>query len=98
LKSEPFTQKFGHAPHGNLVSVQIVAEPASPKVIAIVQALQPWLPLTIKQLNQAGSVLREKKLVSGHKPLHEHFRQFPDFFKVLPPTGPARSVKLLKLP
>jgi hypothetical protein len=25
-----------------------------------------------------------------HKPLHEHFRQFPDFFKVLPPTGPAR--------
>jgi hypothetical protein len=33
-----------------------------------------------------------------HKRLHEHFRQFPDFFKVLPPTGPARSVKLLKLP
>lgn len=82
----------------SLGNVAAISEPVSPKVIAIVQALQPWLPLTVKQLNQAGSVLREKKLVSGHKPLHEHFRQFPDFFKVLPPTGPARSVKLLKAP
>ena len=64
----------------------------------MVQALQPWLPMTVKQLNQAGTVLREKKLVSGHKPLHEHFRQFPDVFKVLPLTGPARTVKLLKMP
>jgi len=89
---------FPAASQSNLASVQVVVEPPSPKLIAMVQALQPWLPQTVKQLNQAGSVLREKKLVSGHKPLHEHFRQFPEFFKVLPPTGPARSVKLLKLP
>jgi hypothetical protein len=70
----------------------------SRKAREMVQALQPWLPMTLKQLNQAGTVLREKKLVSGNKPLHEHFRQFPDVFKVLPSTGPARTVKLLKMP
>jgi len=74
------------------------AESVPPKAVAMVAALQPWLPLTVKQLNQVGTVLREKKLVSGSKPLHEHFRQFPEFFKVLPPTGPAQSVKLLKVP
>lgn len=79
-------------------SVRVDAPVAIHKAKAIVDALAPWLPDTVKQLNQAGSTLRQKKIVSGSKPLHEHFREFPDVFKVLPSTGPARSVRLLRRP
>ncbi|MEY4979469.1 MAG: hypothetical protein RLZZ352_1739 [Pseudomonadota bacterium] len=68
------------------------------KARALVNTLQPWLPDTVKQLQQIGSVLRERNLVTGNKPLHTHFRQFPGVFQVMPSTGAARMVKLLKLP
>lgn len=68
------------------------------KARALVDALQPWQPNTVKQLQQMGSALRERNLVSGNKPLHAHFRQFPGVFQVMPSTGAARMVKLLKRP
>lgn len=68
------------------------------KARALVDALQPWQPNTVKQLQQMGSALRERNLVSGNKPLHAHFRQFPGVFQVMPSTGAARMVKLLRRP
>lgn len=68
------------------------------KARALVDALQPWQPNTVKQLQQMGSALRERNLVSGNKPLHSHFRQFPGVFQVMPSKGAARMVKLLKRP
>ena len=74
------------------------AEPDLAKARALVDALQPWQPNTVKQLQQMGSALRERNLVSGNKPLHSHFRQFPGVFQVMPSTGAARMVKLLRRP
>ena len=68
------------------------------KARALVDALQPWQPNTVKQVQQMGSALRERNLVSGKKPLHTHFRRFPGVFQVMPSTGAARMVKLLKRP
>lgn len=75
-----------------------VAEPDLAKARAMVEALQPWAPNTVKPLQQAGTALRALNLVSGSKPLHTHFRAFPGVFQVMPSTGPARMVKLLKTP
>ena len=68
------------------------------KAKAMVKALQPWQLHTVKPLQQAGTLLRAQGLVSGSKPLHTHFRPFPGVFQVMPSSGPARMVKLLKLP
>lgn len=57
-----------------------------------------WLPGTIKQLNQLGKPLRESGIKKGGSPLYELFRKYPTYFKVLPITGPAKQVRLLKLP
>lgn len=75
-----------------------LTEPDLAKARALVDALQPWQPNTVKQLQQMGSALRERNLVSGNKPLHSHFRQFPGVFQVMPTTGAARMVKLLRRP
>ena len=75
-----------------------LTEPDLAKARALVEALQPWQPHTVKQLQQMGSALRERNLVSGKKPLHTHFRRFPGVFQVMPSTGAARMVKLLKRP
>lgn len=74
------------------------AEPDLAKARALVSALQPWQLNTVKQLQQAGTALRALNLVSGTKPLHTHFRQYPSVFQVMPSTGSARMVKLLKIP
>jgi hypothetical protein len=74
------------------------SEPDLAKARAMVEALQPWQPNTLKPLQQAGSALRALNMVSGSKPLHTHFRQFPGVFQVMPSSGPARAVKLLKRP
>lgn len=75
-----------------------LTEPELVKARALVDALQPWQPNTVKQLQQMGSALRERNLISGNKPLHSHFRQFPGVFQVMPSKGAARMVKLLKRP
>ena len=64
----------------------------------IIAAIPGWLPHTIKQLNQLGAPLLAAGFKKGSKPLHELFRKHPAFFKVLPTTGPAKQVRLLKLP
>ena len=58
----------------------------------------PWLPNTVKQLNQLGTPLREHGITKGSKPLHELFRKYPAYFKVLPLTGQAKQVRLEKAP
>ncbi len=64
----------------------------------ILDALPDWLPNTVKMLNQIGGPLRSSGIAKGSKPLHELFRKFPAYFKVQPPSGPAKQVKLLKKP
>lgn len=64
----------------------------------ILASLPDWLPDTIKQLNQLGTALRDSGIAKGSKPLHELFRKHPSYFKVLPTTGPAKQVRLLKKP
>jgi len=67
-------------------------------VRSILAALPTWLPNTIMQLNQLGKPLRESGIAKGSKPLHELFRKHPAYFKVLPTSGPAKQVRLLKKP
>lgn len=64
----------------------------------ILGVLPGWLPNTVKNLNQMGGPLRESGIAKGSKPLHELFRKHPGYFKVVPSTGPAKQIKLLKLP
>ena len=68
------------------------------KVRRILEVLPGWLPNTVKNLNQMGGPLRASGIAKGSKPLHELFRKHPGYFKVVPTTGPAKQIKLLKLP
>jgi len=84
-----------------LVQAALVASPPDEGAVAvrrIIAAIPGWLPNTIKQLNQLGAPLVASDIKKGSKPLHELFRKYPAFFKVLPTTGPAKQVRLLKLP
>lgn len=71
-------------------------DPAAVKLI--LEVLPGWLANTVKNLNQIGSPLRASGIAKGSKPLHELFRKHPSYFKVVPTTGPAKQIKLLKLP
>ena len=64
----------------------------------ILAQIPDWLPNTIKQLNQLGAPLNATEIKKGNKPLHELFRKYPAYFKVLPMTGPAKQIRLLKRP
>ncbi len=64
----------------------------------ILAALPEWLPDTVRQLNQIGTALRESGISKGNKPLHELFRKHPSYFKVLPITGQAKQIRLLRKP
>lgn len=64
----------------------------------ILVQIPDWLPNTIKQLNQLGAPLHATGIKKGNKPLHELFRRYPAYFKVLPMTGPAKQIRLLKRP
>lgn len=64
----------------------------------ILAALPKWMPDTIKQLNQLGAPLRDKGIKKGTRPLHDLFRKYPTYFKVLPSTGQAKQVRLLRVP
>lgn len=88
------------APASNIKAID-TAIPASEDIKAvqkILTSLPDWLPDTIKQLNQLGTALRNSGVAKGNKPLHELFRKHPSYFKVLPSTGPAKQVRLLKKP
>ena len=88
------------------VSAPVSPAPAAPPVAMddpkavrnILAALPAWLPNTIMQLNQLGKPLRESGVAKGSKPLHELFRKHPLYFKVLPSTGAAKQIRLLKTP
>lgn len=79
------------------VAAASVAED-SDMVRRILVGFPDWLPNTIMQLNQLGAPLHECGIKKGSKPLHELFRKYPGFFKVLPLTGPAKQVRLLRRP
>lgn len=64
----------------------------------ILSAIPVWLPDTIKPLNQLGNFLKSVGFAKTSKPLHELFRKYPAYFKVLPSTGVAKHVRLLKKP
>lgn len=92
------TSEAQAAPAKSRPPVSLTESELVKKARALVEALEPWQPNTVKQLQQMGSALRERNLVSGSKPLHSHFRQFPGVFQVMPSKGAARMVKLLKRP
>ncbi len=77
-------------------ATQILDDPLT--VSRILEVLSDWLPNTVMNLNQMGGPLRSSGIAKGNKPLHELFRKHPGYFKVVPTTGPAKQIKLLKLP
>lgn len=87
-----------------VAATQSVPKPVStmaddPEMVRrILQAVPDWLPNTVQPLNQLGGPLRAEGIAKGSKPLHELFRKHPAYFKVQPSTGPAKQVKLLKIP
>jgi NYN domain len=85
-----------HAPDHPIPSSPTPEDPSA--VRRILSEVPGWLPGTIKQLNQLGKPLRESGIKKGGSPLYELFRKYPTYFKVLPITGPAKQVRLLKLP
>lgn len=89
--------------HAVLVSQTTTQKPANvlddPLIVRrILEMLPGWLPNTVKNLNQIGGPLRAGQIAKGSKPLHELFRKHPSYFKVIPTTGPAKQIRLLKLP
>jgi hypothetical protein len=79
--------------------VALTTHPEDHKAVrSILAALPEWLPNTVMQLNQLGTPLRESGIAKGSTPLHELFRKHPAYFKVLPTTGPAKQIRLLKKP
>ncbi len=64
-------------------------------VRGILAALPPWLPHTVRPLNMLGAPLRAAGIKTGNAPLHQLFRQYPDFFTVLAsPLQPDTPVKV----
>jgi len=80
------------------IVVSVASKDEAQAVQRILAALPAWLPNTIRQLNQLGVPLQKSGLKTGSKPLHELFRKYPNYFKILPITGPAKQVRLLKKP
>lgn len=78
------------------LSEQELSDRAAVKSILV--AIPIWLPDTIKPLNQLGNFLKNGGFAKTSKPLHELFRKYPTYFKVLPSTGVAKHVRLLKKP
>ncbi|MFZ2219927.1 MAG: NYN domain-containing protein [Rhodoferax sp.] len=75
-----------------------LSEDGSADVHRILAELPAWLPNTVRQLNQLGAPLVKSGIKKGNKPLHELFRKYPAYFKVLPMTGAPKQVRLLKKP
>ena len=96
----------GDVAKGNVVSSQSSAKVVKtlnsfedPAVVRRILAQIPgWLPNTVKQLNQLGKPLRESGVKKGNSPLHELFSRHPSYFKVLPVSGAAKQIRLLKNP
>ena len=57
-----------------------------------------WQPDTIRQLNAFSILLEENGVILGDKPLDALFSLYPDYFELLPATGPVTKVRLLKKP
>lgn len=65
------------------------------RILAVFPA---WLPDTVRQLRMMDTLLQEGGVQVGGKPLDELFGAYPEYFKLLPATGPALKVRLLKKP
>lgn len=80
--------------------VKVAASPKNAQanvgeVRSILAALPPWLPHTVRPLNMLGGPLRAAGIKTGNAPLHQLFRQYPDFFTVLAsPLQPDTPVKV----
>ena len=64
----------------------------------IFAAFPNWLPDTVRQLSMMETLLQEGNVQFGDKPLDELFGAYPNYFKLLPDTGPVLKVRLLKKP
>ena len=84
------------APESKRAGEQVADEVALVK--RILAEIPNWLPNTVKQLNQIGKPLREAGIKKGNNPLHNLFAKHPSYFKVLPTSGSAKQVRLLKNP
>jgi NYN domain len=92
----------GEATQRLISTASLLAADSAAEDLAIVRRIlaqfPDWLPNTIKQLNQLGAPVHVSEIKKGSKPLHELFRKYPAYFKVLPMTGPAKQIRLLKRP
>ena len=84
------------APESKRAGEQVADEVALVK--RILAEIPNWLPNAVKQLNQIGKPLREAGIKKGNSPLHNLFAKHPSYFKVLPTSGSAKQVRLLKNP
>ncbi|MDB5931747.1 MAG: hypothetical protein JWR60_3454 [Polaromonas sp.] len=79
----------------------VMAAPSSGSARAvqrILAAFPAWLPDTVRQLGMMDTLLQEGGVQVGGKPLDVLFGMYPDYFKLLPATGPAMKVRLLRKP
>lgn len=90
------SKEHSNAPRAGIGSPPLVEN--LNEVRRILVEFPDWLPDTIRQLNQLGAPLHTSGIKKGNKPLHDLFRRYPTYFKVLPTTGPAKQVRLLKKP
>ena len=81
-----------------LLSARVQIDDEVMLVKRILAEIPGWLPNTVKQLNQLGKPLREADIKKGNSPLHNLFAKHPTYFKVLPTSGAAKQVRLLKKP
>ena len=81
-----------------LLSARVQIDDEVVLVKRILAEIPGWLPNTVKQLNQLGKPLREADIKIGNSPLHNLFAKHPTYFKVLPTSGAAKQVRLLKKP
>lgn len=87
LKPDPAPVKVAVSPKSGSAEAEGVAR--------ILAALPPWLPHTVRPLNMLGAPLRAAGIKTGNAPLHQLFRQYPDFFTVLAsPLQPDTPVKV----
>ena len=64
----------------------------------ILAAFPNWQPDTVRQLSLMDTLLQEGGIQFGAQPLDALFGAFPDYFKLLPDTGTALKVRLLRKP
>ena len=94
-----FTQAAGVAYDAREARVMAASSPEDEAALERILAKSAsWQPNTIRQLNAFSMLLEENGVIVGDKPLGALFSLYPDCFELLPVTGPATKVRLLKKP